>query len=317
MKEFIFTMDNKKYHTLNYHNKTVYGKRVFKASIDAGFDCPNRDGSVSHGGCIFCREKSAYFTKGYSSDDIKNNIIMQIEKEKSRIFEKFPDSGIIAYFQAGTNTYGDIDKLKTAYYAALSCGVDGISIATRADCLGDKVMELLAEINNKTKLTVELGLQTGNDNTAVIINRGYPFSVFLKGYERLQENNIRTCVHIINGLPGEGYEDMINTAKTVGKLSPGGIKIHLLHVNKDTPLCEMYNRGEYTPLTKEEYIDIVVKQLEYIPPETVIERITGDGDKRYLIAPLWSRDKISVLGGTDKRQSELKSFQGKALEENE
>lgn len=313
MYVFPYSLDNKRYHTLNFYNKSRYGKRVMKAVIDAGFTCPNADGTKGVGGCIYCREGSGYFTSRYS-DNIYEDVKNQLEAEKKRIYEKYPDCLITAYFQANTNTYAPIHVLEGAYNAALDSGVSGISIGTRADCLSDDVIALLKKVSAKTDLTVELGLQTIHDETAQLINRCYSYAEFLEGYHRLKKAGIRTCLHIINGLPGESYEDMIATAKETGRLSPGGVKIHLLHINKGTALEKMYLDGKYIPMEKEDYINIVTDQLLYIPPETVIERLTGDGDRRYLVSPLWSRDKISVLGGIDKRMAEKNIWQGKALE---
>ncbi len=312
MYNFPFSLDNKRYHTLNFYNKNHFGKRVMKAVIDAGFTCPNADGTKGVGGCIYCRGGSGYFTARYS-DNIYEDVTNQLKSEKERIYKKFPDSLIVAYFQANTNTYAPVSVLEKAYNAALDFGVAGISIGTRADCLSDEVMDLLKSIAQKTELTVELGLQTIHDKTAEIINRCYSYNEFLAGYEKLKKAGIRTCLHIINGLPGESYEDMIATAKEVGRLAPDGAKIHLLHINKDTVLEKMYLDGKYIPMKKEDYIKTVAEQLLYIPQTTVIERLTGDGDRRYLVAPLWSRDKISVLGGIDKLMAELDVWQGKEL----
>ena len=312
MYKFPYSIDNKRYHTLNFYNKNRYGKRVMKAVIDAGFTCPNADGTKGTGGCIYCREGSGYFTSRYS-DNIYEDVINQLTAEKQRIFAKFPDCLITAYFQANTNTYAPIHILEKTYNAALDCGVSGIAIGTRADCLSEETVTLLKSVSEKTDLTVELGLQTIHDRTAALINRCYSYAEFLEGYHRLKAAGIRTCLHIINGLPGESYDDMLSTAKEVGKLSPGSVKIHLLHINKGTALEKIYLDGKYTPMEKEDYINIVANQLLYIPPETVIERLTGDGDRRYLVAPLWSRDKISVLGGIDKKMAEMDIWQGKAL----
>jgi radical SAM protein (TIGR01212 family) len=312
MNIFPYSQDNKRYHTLNYYNKTKYGRRVMKAVIDAGFTCPNADGTKGRGGCIYCRDGSGYFTSRYS-DNIYEDVKNQLEAEKKRIYGKYPDSLIIAYFQANTNTYAPVPVLEKAYNAALDSGVMGISIGTRADCLSDEVVRLLEKVAAKTDLTVEIGLQTIHDRTAQLINRCYNYEEFLTGYKKLKKAGIRTCLHIINGLPGESYEDMIATAKELGRLSPEAVKIHLLHINKDTALEKMYLEGKYTPMEKDDYIKIVTDQLMYIPPETVIERLTGDGDRRYLTAPLWSRDKISVLGGIDKRMAEEDILQGKGL----
>lgn len=310
---FPFSSDNKRYHTLSYHNITVYGGKVYKAVVDAGFTCPNKDGTKGKGGCIYCSGGSGYFTSAHQGG-IEQSVIRQIEAEKERIAKKHPDSLIIAYFQANTNTYAPIETLRCAYYAALSCGVSGISVGTRADCLPDEVIELLAEIKRKTDLTVELGLQTIHDKTAEIINRCYCYDEFLEGYEKLKSKGIRTCIHIIDGLPGEDKEMMLSTAKEVARLHPDGVKIHLLHINKGTPLEKLYLEGKYTPMSREEYIDTVIQQLEYLPQDIVIERITGDADKKCLTAPLWSADKIAVLGGIDKEMKLRDTYQGKRVE---
>lgn len=304
---FPFSDDNKRYHTLNFHNKQAYERKMFKAVIDAGLTCPNIDGTRGIGGCIFCDGGSGYFTKEKTVP-----IYEQISLERQRIHYKYPNAGIIAYFQAHSNTYCSLARLKDMLNAAIESGVDGISVATRADCLDEEKADFLRSV--PVPLTVELGLQTACDDTAIKINRCHSYDEFLKGYSMLKERGIRTCVHIIDGLPGEDREEMLQTAKKLGELRPDGVKIHLLHVIDGTRLADMYNRGEYTSLGKEEYIDIVTEQLRYLPPETVIERITGDGDKRKLIAPLWSMDKISVLGGIDKLMKEKDIYQGDLFE---
>lgn len=309
INSFLYSNDNKRYHTLNFHNIKLYERKMFKAVIDAGFTCPNIDGTRGVGGCIFCDGGSGYFTNEKTVP-----VCEQIALERKRIHEKYPNAGIIAYFQAHSNTYCTLARLKDMINEAIESGVDGISVATRADCLDEEKAAFLASVT--VPLTVELGLQTIHDETAVRINRCHSYDEFLKGYHLLKEHGIRTCVHIIDGLPGEDKEKMLQTAKKLGELRPDGVKIHLLHVIEGTRLADMYNRGEYTPLGKEEYIDIVTEQLRYLPPETVIERITGDGDKRKLIAPLWSMDKISVLGGIDKLMKEKDIYQGDLFERN-
>ncbi len=303
MSKFQFSDDNKRYHTLSYYNKKNFGRKIYKAVIDAGFTCPNIDGKKCRGGCIFCDGGSGYFTEG------SINVTEQLQRECERIRKKTPDAEIIAYFQAHTNTYADADTLRALYNEAVDFGVKGIAIATRGDCITHETIAIIKELS--VPVTVELGLQTIHDKTAAIINRGHTFEEFLYGYNLLREAGIRVCVHIINGLPNETAEMMLETAEVLGKLKPDGIKIHLLHVIHGTKLGAMYEKGEYTPLSKEAYVDITVKQLELLPPETVIERITGDGDKKKLLAPMWSMDKISVLGAIDVHQRELDSFQGK------
>lgn len=303
---FGFSLDNKRYHTLNYYNKTVFGKKIYKAVLDCGFTCPNIDGNKGTGGCIFCDGRSGYFT------DRSLSVKEQLEAEKKRIYNKYGDVPIIAYFQANTNTYAPVETLRKVYFSALeTAGICGISIGTRADCLPDNVLDLLSELNEKTTLTVELGMQTVHEKTIEKINRCCTHSEFLDGYFRLKKRNIRTCLHIINGLPDETPKMMTETALRTAELQPDAVKLQMLHVIKGTKLENIYNQGKIHMLTKDEYIDITVRQLELLPPETVIERITGDGDKSKLVSPLWSADKISVLGAIDKKLVELDTWQGK------
>lgn len=303
---FRYTFNNKKYHTLNYYFMTKFGCKLYKAVIDCGLTCPNIDGTKGYGGCIFCNGGSGYFTDGTLS------VTEQLESERERIFRKNGRVPIIAYFQANTNTYAPVEKLRKIYNEALSFpDVMGISIGTRADCLSDDVIDLLCELNSRTNLTVELGMQTVHESTIKLINRCYSHAEFLDGYYKLKEKNIRVCLHIINGLPYESAEMMLETARQTAALRPDGLKIQMLHIIKDTRLAEMYENSRISLLSREEYIDIVVKQLELLPPETVIERITGDGDKSKLIAPDWSRNKIAVLGGIDKEIAVRETYQGR------
>ncbi len=302
---FKYSLDNKRYYTLSYYNKMTFGEKIFKAVIDAGFTCPNKDGKCGKGGCIFCDDGSGYFTDNGTIEE-------QIKKELERIHRKNPTAKAIAYFQANTNTYADIKKLCEIYMPVVKHDeIVGISIGTRADCLSEEVLDFLQELSEKTYLTIELGMQSVHDKTIELINRGYSHEIFLDGYQRLKSRKIRTCLHIINGLPYETNEDMIETVRQVALLVPDAIKIQLLHVIRGTKLEKLYNERSFELMNMNNYIDTVVKQLELLPPETVIERITGDGDKSKLIAPIWSKNKIAVLGGIDKRQAELDSFQGK------
>lgn len=302
---FIYSCDNKRYHTLSYKNKSL-GKKSMKASLDAGLTCPNIDGTVSKGGCIFCDGSGGYFTNKSVS------IEAQLDIEIERIRKKSPDSLITAYFQSNTNTYCSINKLKSMLDICINDSrVSFISIATRPDCLDEEKVKLLSEYNAIKNITVELGLQTSSDKTALIINRGYLFNVFEAAVKLLKSYNIKFCVHLIAGLPGEKTEDMVKSASDVAKFKPDGVKIHLLHVIKGTKLHEMYEAGEYEPLSLLSYVDAAIKMLEVLPAETVIERITGDGDKTKLIAPLWSRDKIRVLGTIDKIMAERNTFQSR------
>ncbi len=303
---FKYTLDNKRYHTLNYHLIKTFGEKVYKAVIDAGFTCPNIDGKCGFGGCAYCADGSGEFT-----NDSAFSITEQLQAESERIAKKHPNPKLIAYFQAHTNTYAPQEVLRAKYDEALEFpNVVGLSVATRADCINESVADLLKEYAAKTYLTVELGLQTVHDKTAKEFNRGYDFSAFFKAYKLLKDRNIRVCIHIINGLYGETKEDMLNTAKVVGKLKPDAVKIHLLHIVRNTAYEKLYEQDKLIPMSKDAYIDTVCRQLELLPPKTVIERITGDGGKDTLIAPLWSLDKISVLAGIDKEMAARNTYQG-------
>ncbi len=296
MNSFPYSNDNKRYRTLVYHNLQTYGGRVFKATVDAGLSCPNA------GGCVFCAQ---------NKPDTRT-IEEQFAAEKARILAKCPSAKILLYYGLRTNTNCSPERLSEMLCEAERLGAFAVSLATRPDCLDADKARILAEC--PLPLTVELGLQTIHDSTAALINRGHTYADFLCGYELLKRHNIRACVHIINGLPNETREMMLDTARALGKLRPDGVKIHSMHVLRGTELYEMYQSGVYTPIEKDEYIDIVARQLELLPPETVIERVTGDGDKSLLAAPQWSRDKISVLGGIDKRLADLDTYQGRLFD---
>ncbi|MBR6624522.1 MAG: TIGR01212 family radical SAM protein [Ruminococcus sp.] len=304
---FKYSLDNKRYHTLHYSNMRRYGRKIFKAVLECGLTCPNIDGTKGRGGCIFCDGGSGYFTSPGMS------VTEQLSSEHRRIAAKHGNNApVVAYFQANTNTYADTGILRRMYEEAISFPhTTGISIGTRADCLSDEVLDLLSEINSRTDLTVELGMQTMHESTIEIINRCCTHKEFLEGYHSLKKRGIRICLHLINGLPGETSEMMLESAREAARLHPDGIKLQMLHIIRGTQLAGMYAENPFELLTREQYIDIIVRQLEVLPPETVIERITGDGDKSKLIAPMWSADKISVLGGIDKRMAELDTWQGK------
>jgi radical SAM protein (TIGR01212 family) len=309
MNPFPFSDDNKRYHTLSHYIKQ-HGISAYKASVDAGFTCPNIDGSRGTGGCIYCDGGSGYF-----SADAAVPIAKQIDLELERIRKKHPGSNAIAYFQAHTNTYAPVKILRELFKSAVKHeGICGISIATRADALPEDVLDYLSQLNERTNLTVELGLQTVNDNTAALINRCHSFSDFIEGYSALKNRGISTCAHLINGLPGEDDSMMLQSATVLGRLSPDAVKLHSLHVIKGTILEELYRTGQYQPISFENYVDICIRQLEVLPPKTVIERITGDADKRTLVAPVWGKDKIRVLGTIDKVMAERDTWQGKYLE---
>ena len=303
---FPYSLDNKRSHTLSYLLRTRSPHRVGKAAVDAGFSCPNLDGTRGRGGCSYCRSGGTEFTESAALP-----VREQLERELSRIRRKWPDAGAIAYFQSHTNTHAPISRLRALFTEALAVpGICGLSVATRADCLPPDVLDLLTELNGKTDLTVELGLQTIHEETANRIHRCHSYAEFLSAYRALTERGIRVCIHLINGLPGETEDMMLETASAVGLLRPGGVKIHLLHVLSGTRLAREWENGAVPTLTREEYIRIVCRQLLRLPPETVVERLTGDGAKEFLLAPLWSRDKIAVLGGIDRFLAEHNLCQG-------
>jgi len=304
---FPYSDCNKRYHTLDYHLRHKFSSKVFKVSLNAGFTCPNRDGTKGVGGCTYCSAQGS----GDFAGDPADSLIEQFEKIRDLQLKKWPNALYIPYFQAFTNTYASVAELKKRFEPMLKPDrAVGLSIATRADCLPDEVIEYLANLNQRTYLTVDLGLQTIHDKTAKRINRCHSYQEFLEGFQKLQAKGISTCVHIINGLPGETPEMMLETAKAVADLHPQSVKIHLLHVLKGTRLAEEFLAGEFEALTLPEYVQIVCDQLEWFPPETVIQRITGDGAKESLIAPLWSLKKFVVMNEIDKELARRDSYQG-------
>lgn len=308
MEKFKYAFDkNKRYHTWNYYLRQTFGEKIFKVSLNAGFTCPNVDGTLGYGGCIYCsREGSGDF-----AGNPKDNLRKQFDEIKAMMLKKWPNAKYIGYFQAFTNTYAPLEVLKERYETVLGFeDVIGLSISTRPDCLPDDVVDYLAELNERTNLWVELGLQTIHDETSDIINRGHTYQDFLDGFKKLKDRNIKTVVHIINGLPGEDKEMMMQTAKAVADMGADGIKIHLLHIIKDTPLRDFLNNGKITPMEQEEYINLVCDQLEILPEEMVIHRLTGDGKRDELLAPLWSLKKWEVLNRIDDEMKRRGTFQG-------
>lgn len=299
---------DKRYHTWNYHLKNHFGEKVFKISLDAGFDCPNRDGTVASGGCTFCSERGS----GDFAGDRRDDLVTQFHTIKERMHQKWPQGKYIGYFQAYSNTYAPVDVLKEMYEVILEQeGVVGLSIATRPDCLPDDVVEYLAELNERTYLWVELGLQTVHERTAQLINRAHDYQCYIDGVNKLRKHNIRVCSHIINGLPLETTEMMMETVREVTKLDIQGIKIHLLHLMKRTPMVKQYEKGLLKFLEFDEYINLVCDQLEIIPPEVIIHRITGDAPAEMLIGPMWSMKKWEILNAIDRTLKERNSWQGK------
>ncbi|WP_202078298.1 TIGR01212 family radical SAM protein [Caldalkalibacillus salinus] len=299
---------DKRYHTWNHHLRHTFGHKVFKVPLDAGFTCPNRDGKIASGGCTFCSARGSGDFAGHRRD----SLVTQFNDIKERMHQKWPNAEYIGYFQAYTNTYAPVEELREMYEVILEQeGNVGLAIATRPDCLPDDVVELLAEINKKTYLWVELGLQTVHDSTGELINRAHDYQCYVEGVEKLRKHNIRTCCHIIYGLPQETEEMMLETAREVSKLDIQGLKIHLLHLMKYTPMVKQYEEGLLQFLEKDEYVDLVVKTLEIMPPEVTIHRLTGDAPKHLLIGPQWSSDKWNVLNSIDRELRLRDTWQGK------
>ena len=313
MNSFKYTNTNKRYHTLDYYYKNKFGEKVFKVSLNAGFTCPNIDGTVGYGGCIYCSKTGSGEFAGNPIDSIEK----QFNEIRDMMLKKWPKAKYIGYFQARTNTYAPVDKLKNIYEKVLSFdNVIGLNIATRPDAITDECLDYLEELNKKTYLTIELGLQTIKEETSKLINRCHTLKCFEEMVKNLRKRNIDVVVHIINGLPYETKEDMINTVKYLNKLDIQGIKIHMLSIIKDTPLEKMYKEEKFKVLTKEEYIDIVVEQLEYLRPEIVIHRITGDPKLDELVEPSWLTKKFCVLNDIDKEMVRRDTYQGKKITTN-
>ena len=301
------TIDNKRYYTLNCFYRKKFNSKVSKISLNAGFSCPNIDGTVGLGGCIFCSKLGS----GDFAGDKSLDLVSQFNQVKSIMDKKWPNTKYIGYFQANTNTYSDVDTLKKYYESVLEIdNVVGLNIATRPDAITDEVMEYLSELNKKTFLTIELGLQSIHEDTLEYINRGHDLECFVDCFNRLKHNHINVVVHIINGLPYETKEMMIDTVKFLNNLGIDGIKIHMLHILKDTKLEKLYNEEKFHILSKEEYIDIVINQLEYLNPDIVIHRITGDPDTKDLIEPEWLTKEFCVLNDIDKEMVRRNTYQG-------
>lgn len=298
----------KRYHTWNSHLRQVHGQKIFKVALDGGFTCPNRDGQITTGGCTFCSARGSGDFAGNRRDDL----VKQFQDVKSKMHEKWPDAKYIGYFQAFSNTYAPVEELREMYETVLEQeGVVGLSIATRPDCLPDDVVEYLAELNQRTYLWVELGLQTMHEETADLINRAHDFQCFLDGVEKLRKRGIRTCVHIIHGLPGETREMMLQTLEACAKMDIQGIKIHLLHLLRNTPMMKQYEQGLIQFMSKDEYVQLVIDSLEILPPDVTIHRITGDGPPDLLIGPMWSMKKWEVLNEIDAELARRNTWQGK------
>ena len=304
MKEW----NGKRYHSLNYFLRHKFNEKVFKISLDGGFSCPNRDGTISIGGCLFCSESGS----GDYAGDRNLSISKQFCDMKKMMNKKWKEGKYIAYFQAFTNTYAPVEELRRKYTEAIEEeGVVALAIATRPDCLGDDVLDLLEEINKNIYVWVELGLQTVSDETARKINRGYKLDVFEDATRRLKERNIDFVTHCIFGLPGETKEDMLKTVDYIAHSGSKGIKFHLLHLMKHTPMVKLYDRGELQFVSKEDYIDLICKSVAKLPEDMVVHRLTGDAPRDLLIGPMWSLKKWEILNAIDKALIDNDIYQGK------
>lgn len=307
---FKYSDNNKRYHTLDYFYKHKFGSKIAKISLNAGFTCPNKDGTKGVGGCIYC---SILGSGDYAGKPFKT-LSEQFFDIKDIMNKKWPNARYIGYFQANTNTYAPVSILKEKYEEILKIdGVVGLNIATRSDSITEECLDYLEELNKKTYLTIELGLQTIHEKTNKLINRGETLEEFTNMVKKIRNKGINVVVHIINGLPGETKEMMLKTIKYVNNLDIQGIKIHMLHVIKGTKLAEMYKKEPFHILTREEYVDIVCDELELLREEIVINRITGDPDPNELIEPKWLIKKFGVLNEIDKEMAKRNSYQGKRV----
>ncbi|NLZ37039.1 MAG: TIGR01212 family radical SAM protein [Clostridiales bacterium] len=301
MQLFENTDSNKRYYTYDFYLRRIFGKKGVRISLDAGMGCPNRDGNCGYGGCTFC----SYLGK-HKPEPFEMQYNRQIESQKNKWKH---ESVYIPYLQTGSNTYCSLDELKDVCDKALGLpDAVGLIIATRADCLDEEKANYLKELSKKHFLSVELGMQTVHEDTIKLINRGYTHEKFLEGYRLLEGLNV--FLHIINGLPGENEEMMLETIRQTTSLKPAGVKIHLLHILKNTPLAQLYSDGKLRILSLDEYTDIVIKQLRLLPPDIVIARLTGDGLPDELIAPLWSLKKFTVINRIDVKMAKNDFWQG-------
>lgn len=303
--KFIYSDTNKRYYTLDFYYRKRFHHKVAKIPLDGFFTCPNIDGTKGFGGCIFCRGGSAAYakSKGISLDK-------QLHQGIAKIKDKWEEPLYIAYFQANTNTYDTVDNLKKRFEPILNENIIGLALGTRCDALNEDVLNYLEDLNKRTNLFVELGLQTIKEDTAKMINRGHTLKEFENAYYKLKERGIRVTVHIISGLPYETKEDMLKTVRYLNKLKVDGVKIHSLFIEKGTKIYEMYKEKPFPLLSKKEYVDITSDQIEELNKDIVIERVTGDADKEALIAPLWSLKKFSVINDIDKELKRRNTVQG-------
>ncbi len=300
--------NGKRYLSLNHFLRRKFGQKVFKVALDAGFTCPNRDGTLSREGCLFCSSRGSGDFAGKRGTPISE----QFNEVRDIMHRKWPRAKYIPYFQAFSNTYAPPEELSDLYREALGWeGVVGLAIATRPDCLGDGVMDVLEEVNRSAYMWVELGLQSIHEKSSRRFNLGYSFDDFLRSLHKLQDRRIETCAHLILGLPGETREDMMASAGAIAELPVQGIKLHLLHLIKDTPLSAMHQVEEFPFLSQEEYVDLVIEILEILPDTMVVHRLTGDSPRELLLGPEWSLRKWEVLNSIDQALEAKNTWQGK------
>lgn len=308
----ITSWNGKPYHSLDYMLKERFGEKVYKVTLNGGMSCPNRDGTIGHGGCIFCSEGGS----GDFAASAALSIHEQIDSQIAMLSAKRPIHEYIAYFQAYTNTYAPLSYLERIFTEAIEHeDIVGLSIGTRPDCLPDETLDLLSELNKKKPVTVELGLQTIHERTAAFIRRGYKLSCFEDALEKLQERKLETVVHTILGLPGENTENILETMRYLNAHHIDGIKLQLLHVLKHTDLADYYGQTGFHILSEDEYVDLVIHCLEVLSPDITIHRLTGDGPSDLLIAPLWSLKKRSVLNHIHHELKVRDTWQGRLFTE--
>jgi radical SAM protein (TIGR01212 family) len=297
-----------RYKDLNSHLRSIFSCRVQKIAIDAGLNCPNRDGAISSGGCIYCNARGS----GTGAHAQGQSITEQIDKAKAYLTKRYKAKKFIAYFQSFSNTYAPVSRLKDLYEEAIAVeDVVGLSIGTRPDCIDTDILNLLQEFARKYLIWVEYGLQSANDTTLAAINRGHDVRCFQEAVQATAGRGIKICAHVILGLPGEQRADMLHTAKRVASLSIDGVKLHLLYVVKGTPLERLYQQGAYHCLDQREYIDLVCDFLERIRPDMIIQRLTGDPHRNELVAPKWSLNKSETLTKIRQTLEKRDSWQGK------
>ena len=306
-------MDNRvPYNTLNHYLRERFDCRVAKISLDAGFDCPNRDGTISRKGCIFCNAKGS--GTGFHSRGI--SVTEQIEKALPWLIKRYRTRRFIAYFQAFTNTYGPLEKIREVYSQALEFPqVKVLAVGTRPDCVDDHKLDLLAEINQETEVWLELGLQSAHDRTLELINRGHDFQTFADAVNRAVDRDLMVFAHLILGLPGEGFAEAAQTVERLAGLDLAGVKLHGLYVAKDAPLARMHERREVRLLTREEYVDLVCRLIPLMPREWILQRVVSDPSQWTLVAPRWMLDKEEVIQAIQDRLRARGLRQGSALKE--